>query len=313
MSRGLQSAHAAAVACRDGRGADRGDPADKPGAAVRQSRVAAGLSGLPPQVQQAAAQVLAQRTSLDPGLTGADIKQAFQSSGLFLEASLASGSVASASAAPDLKAALIVLRQVLTTALGDTAPTTVPPAPTVAPQAPTSATSAQAGTTPGVVVVEQGGEALAVPLGIVAASRHHGSAETPTAASPALAPLLAAEIVSGEGLIASGQRLRSPRPCSNSARQRRAFVVGDAGGYGGAYRCQQRRAQSVAGGRAGRSAGKPADRLERFGDPGQRGLMLSLLPAVAGARVLPADDVRIQRAPTCRRRRSAARCRRRSR
>ena len=80
--------------------------------------VAAGLSGLPPQVQQAVAQVLAQQTSLDPGLTGDDIKQAFQSSGLFLEASLASGSVSSAAGAPDLKAALIVLRQVLTTSLG---------------------------------------------------------------------------------------------------------------------------------------------------------------------------------------------------
>jgi len=80
--------------------------------------VAAGVNGLSAQVQQAVAQVLAQRASLDPGLTGAAIKQAFQSSGLFLEASLASGLVTS-SAAPDLKAALIVLRQVLTTSLGN--------------------------------------------------------------------------------------------------------------------------------------------------------------------------------------------------
>ena len=36
--------------------------------------VAAGLIGLPPQVQQAVAQLLAQRTSLDPGLTGDDIQ-----------------------------------------------------------------------------------------------------------------------------------------------------------------------------------------------------------------------------------------------
>src|SRR3984957_11842730 len=75
--------------------------------------VAVGLSGLPPQVQQAVVQVLAQQTSLNQGLTGDDIKQAFQTSGLFLEASLASGSVPSSSAVPDLKAALIVLRQVL--------------------------------------------------------------------------------------------------------------------------------------------------------------------------------------------------------
>ena len=45
-------------------------------------------------------QVLAQQTSLDQNLTGNDIKQAFQSSGLFLEASLASGSVAIAGRRP---------------------------------------------------------------------------------------------------------------------------------------------------------------------------------------------------------------------
>jgi hypothetical protein len=85
--------------------------------------VAAGLNGLPPQVQQAIAQVLTQRTSLDQTLTGQDIKQAFQNSGLFLEASLASGTVPP-SATPDLKAALIVLRQVLTTSLDGTTPVT---------------------------------------------------------------------------------------------------------------------------------------------------------------------------------------------
>ena len=58
-------------------------------------------------------QVLAQQTSLDQNLTGSDIKNAFQKSGLFLEASLASGSVSPASGVPDLKAALIVLRQTL--------------------------------------------------------------------------------------------------------------------------------------------------------------------------------------------------------
>ena len=77
--------------------------------------VAAGLGSLSPQVLQAVAQVLAQRTPLDGGLTGNDINQAFQSSGLFLEASLASGSPSAAT--PDLKAALIVLRQVLATSL----------------------------------------------------------------------------------------------------------------------------------------------------------------------------------------------------
>jgi len=78
--------------------------------------VAAGLDTLPRPVQQAIAQVLTQQLSLDQNLTGPDIQQAFQNSGLFLEASLASGSVPS-TPTPDLKAALIVLRQVLTTSL----------------------------------------------------------------------------------------------------------------------------------------------------------------------------------------------------
>ena len=79
---------------------------------------AAGSTGsLPPKLQQAIAQVLAQQTSLDPNLDGDDIKTAFQKSGIFLEASLAAGS-APPSGVPDLKAALIVLRQTLQTALG---------------------------------------------------------------------------------------------------------------------------------------------------------------------------------------------------
>jgi len=78
----------------------------------------AGVGGLPPKLQQAVMQVLAQQTSLDQNLTGADIKNAFQKSGLFLEASLASGSVSFAAGMPDLKAALIVLRQTLVSTFG---------------------------------------------------------------------------------------------------------------------------------------------------------------------------------------------------
>jgi Flagellar hook-length control protein FliK len=70
---------------------------------------------LPASLQQAVAPLLALRPNLDQNLTGNDVKAAFKSSGLFLESSLASGSVAPSSAAgvPDLKAALIVLRQTL--------------------------------------------------------------------------------------------------------------------------------------------------------------------------------------------------------
>src|SRR5438132_1609113 len=89
-------------------------------------------SNLPPKLQAAIAQVLAQQTSLDQNLDGGDIKTAFQKSGIFLEASLAAGSVP-ASGVPDLKAALIVLRQTLQSALGSNATAAAPATPSVAP------------------------------------------------------------------------------------------------------------------------------------------------------------------------------------
>jgi hypothetical protein len=103
----------------------------------------ASSGNLPPKLQAAIAQVLAQQTSLDQNLGGGDIKAAFQKSGLFLEASLASGSIAS-SGVPDLKAALIVLRQTLQTALGTTAA-----APTPATRAANEAALPQAAAVPG--------------------------------------------------------------------------------------------------------------------------------------------------------------------
>jgi Flagellar hook-length control protein FliK len=90
---------------------------------------AASSNNLPPALQQAVAQVLAQQTNLDENLSGSDIQNGFQSSGLLLEASLASGSVASTGGAPDLKAALIVLQQTLTSALETVeSPTAILPA-----------------------------------------------------------------------------------------------------------------------------------------------------------------------------------------
>ena len=124
--------------------------------------VAAGLPGLPPPVQQAVVQVLAQQIPLGPNLTGEAVQQAFQSSGLFLESSLASGSASASSGVPDLKAALIVLRQTLTSALSDVSATAGTPAPTFA-SAPTTtpqAVASQAGATsdatptPGTTVLE---------------------------------------------------------------------------------------------------------------------------------------------------------------
>lgn len=74
------------------------------------------LQGLPPQLQQAVAQVLAQRPPLDMQLTGEEVKSAFRNSGLFLESSLAKGTLPQGTL-PDMKAALIVLRQALTATL----------------------------------------------------------------------------------------------------------------------------------------------------------------------------------------------------
>lgn len=101
---------------------------------------AVSASNLPPKLQAAIAQVLAQQTSLDQNLDGGDIKTAFQKSGIFLEASLAAGTVP-ASGVPDLKAALIVLRQTLQSALGANAQATVPQAQ-AAPTAPGGAPQA---------------------------------------------------------------------------------------------------------------------------------------------------------------------------
>jgi hypothetical protein len=155
--------------------------------------VAAGSVSLPALVQQAATAVLAQRTSLDQGLSGSDIKQAFQSSGLFLEASLAQGSVSPST--PDLKAALIVLRQVLTSAIentnaaGTAAATLVPssgqPATTTPGAVPTGATAATivlehgAG---GVAQVLAEGSAIPVPSIVITAE--------PDTISPSLVPTL---------------------------------------------------------------------------------------------------------------------------
>ena len=86
--------------------------------------------------------MLAQRPPLDTQLTGDEVKSAFQNSGLFLEASLTKGAPASG-AMPDMKAALVVLKQALTTALANDAgakPATLAPAmPQTAPAQPQAA------------------------------------------------------------------------------------------------------------------------------------------------------------------------------
>ena len=99
-------------------------------------------NGVPQQVQNAASTLLATRPPLDSTLTAGDLRQAFQKSGLFLEATLARG--AAPQGAPDLKAALVVFKQVLTNWLGQAAPAAQPAAVAPASALPASVAVPQA-------------------------------------------------------------------------------------------------------------------------------------------------------------------------
>jgi len=112
--------------------------------------VVAQSSGIPAKLQQAVMQVLAQRTSLDPALSGNDVKNAVQKSGIFFEASLAAQLVSPASGVPDLKAALIVLRQTLVSTLGSTG-AAASSAPIIAPS-----TAAPQPALPGLITASAG-------------------------------------------------------------------------------------------------------------------------------------------------------------
>jgi hypothetical protein len=290
--------------------------------------VAAGLNGLPPQVQLAVAQLLAQRTKLDPGLTGNDIKQAFQNSGLFLESSLASGSLSPSAATPDLKAALIVLRQVLTTSLGGAPATQSAPPPAVAVQqgampaaslvqqgaapvtaavvqqgtAPQSAATApgatppavvaQQGTTPGAVVLAQGtqpsfqmSQISSQPVTITVGP------ETFTTAAPALAPLLVSE-VAASGVSLQGVAQPSPEDGFSFSAANQVIppasmpmeAAARAAASSAALNLLQEALQATP-----LTAGNSSRFV--FDD----GLMLSLLPAVAGARPAKVDDAEFAR------------------
>ena len=75
-------------------------------------------AGLPPKLQQAVAQVLAQRTSLDQNLTGGDSRMRFRIPACSSRPRWRPGSASPPAGMPDLKAALIVLRQTLLSSLG---------------------------------------------------------------------------------------------------------------------------------------------------------------------------------------------------
>jgi hypothetical protein len=153
--------------------------------------VASTLPNLPPQVGQAVAQVLAQQTNLDQNLTATAVKQAFQSSGLFLETALASGAASLANGVPDLKAALLVLRQTLASALPNVAATSG----TVTTVTPPSATTPQA-SVPQIAATAEGtilsaatsdvatAGAVATPATTTATATQPGSSQVATAPVP---------------------------------------------------------------------------------------------------------------------------------
>lgn len=103
---------------------------------------AAALSGtLPPRLQQAAAQLLARQLPFDVTLSGNDIRTALQTSGLLLERTLSTGAPATSGAVPDLKAALLVFKQMLSLQLDQAAETEIP-SPRLAPSAQASSAAA---------------------------------------------------------------------------------------------------------------------------------------------------------------------------
>jgi hypothetical protein len=276
----------------------------------------AGSPSLSPQLQQAVTQVLAQRTTLDQNLTGNDIKQAFQTSGLFLEATLASGSVPSSASAPDLKAALIVLRQVLTTSLagiseavpGTAAVTTIIPSATVAVATQNAATSAvtqqsatataaatttaataavlaaQTGQVPSIVIAGQtpqsAVEALAQPITILAASG------APAVPSPSIAQLIAT------GAPASA----APPPTPSAAGAQPTLDLSVANQIASAATTPTDAAARAAASSAAlnllqealQAGPLAAVNSSRF--VVENGQLLALLPAVAGSRTVPSDD-----------------------
>jgi hypothetical protein len=279
--------------------------------------VAAGLDSLPAPVQLAVAQLLAQRTGLDQNLTGADVKQAFQGSGLFLEANLASGSVPSA-ATPDLKAALIVLRQVLATSLNRATPAqdaTATPSTAVAQGAAVAlaVTVAQGATSQAVVVLQsatsptpatQDTGAVLMPVskmpGQVAELSLSGSSqpvvvtitpEAPPTASPALAPLLASDI---------GATGTSPEAAASSILDQVVLDLSAAGQVVAPASAAADAAALAAANTAVLSLLQETPQVSpQFGlNPGlafDDSLMLSLLPAVTGARAQRIDDAEFAR------------------
>jgi hypothetical protein len=164
-------------------------------------------NNLPPALQNAVRDVLAQQTPLAESLSGDDVQAAFQGSGLFLEASLAAGP-AQTGALPDLKAALVVLRQTLTSALSAATPAIATPTAAAAPQA-----AAPSVSTPVVVVSPQqpptAAQVAAPPL----------SPAVDVAEAPKLpaAPVETSQAPASPGRIVLTEALAAPRGAAQGA------------------------------------------------------------------------------------------------
>ena len=161
--------------------------------------------GVPPQVQDAASKLLAARAPLDAKLTADDLRQAFQKSGLFLEATLAKG--VAPSGAPDLKAALVVFKQVLSSWLGQGVAQPVPTAAALTPQAPVAASPLPQG------MPQTAQQPVATPM----------SAPTTQPLAPGLVPELAPETP----FVASGQVLPRTAEAAGEQQARVSAFVAD--------------------------------------------------------------------------------------
>lgn len=164
-------------------------------------------SNLPAGLKQAVLDVLAQQTPLSTGLAGDDIESAFQKSGLFLEASLAAGAPPSSRAMPDLKAALLVLRQALAT-IEPAAPSTQGASPAPAPGG-----AAQAGSPSTDIAQQPQTPRSANPAGAVPADIAGGA--SPAAMSRTMSAGLAASLL--QEVTQDLPRLTGNVPGSNKA------------------------------------------------------------------------------------------------
>ncbi len=249
--------------------------------------VAAGVAGLPPQVQQAVAQLLAQRTNLTPGLTGDDIEQAFQGSGLFLEASLAAGS-ASSSATPDIKAALVVLRQVLTTSLSAATETPGLPSATVTnvPQVVTTETGVP-GEQDAQLALQTPSEAVVITASPALTAN---VSPTPTSAStpaPPLAPGIAVVEIAPQGETSAFPQAVlefSPPTVAVTSAAVPADATAREAASGAVLNLLQEAMQA-----------NPLVAANPLGLDASDSVMLSLLSVIAGARIANPDETELGR------------------